>query len=578
MKTDMKKLCAAVFTAVIVSCVGATTCFSAPSLTARREADGTTTVKVVTDAKVPNYLLYILKPGTSAEQMVKPDGKLQGIYKLEQLKEGSPINAEYDLYTYSFSTENGDAPGEYLVIAVGEDLEAEDKAAQTRFVIPSAEEEASALAAVDASPVEATISEYQGKVWYVDFENEAYKANKNEVLASFAMLCDNPNCGGDVQQAFETACALTELKHAPSSQVYQILYACENDFGLTYCQEIRDKDDGFLKSFTDLRSDGSTNPLRTTTELNKLLRNAQGLSRINVAKRETVVDTLREFEDVFGLTKTLGGADDYKIAKEILVTEGNEYTSVAQVVTAVEKAVKNSTSSVDNKPSHSSTGGGSFGGGVMASGMDYTGAAMQNTMNDISPAEETDSAFRDLQGAEWAEGYIEYMNYAGIMTGDGNGKFRPDDPITREEFAKALLSALKITGDDFTVEKPMAFSDVDNDAWYYETVEIACRSGIVNGIDDITFGVGQLITREDAATMAIRARYTAKLAFRRMGDTVEFADRESIAGYALSAVTELQKAGILSGYEDGTFKPQNSITRAETAKLLYGMLDGLGKL
>ena len=574
MRKDMKKLCAAVFAAVTVLCVGATTCFSAPSLTARRETDGTTTVKIVTNKKAPNYLLYILKPGTSAEQMVNPNGKLQGIYKLEQLKEGSPVNAEYDLYTYSFSMEVGDTPGEYLVIAVGEDLEAGDKAAETRFVVSVPEDETKALIAVVAAPVEATLQEYQGKVWYVDFENEAYKANKNEVLTSFAEICKNPNCGGDVQLAFEIACALTELKHAPSSQIYQILYAHENDFGLAYCQEIRDKDDGFLKSFTDLRSDGNTNPLRTTTDLNKLLRNTQGLSRINAAKRETVVDILREFEDVFGLSETLSGAADYTIAKEILATAGNEYTSVAQVVTAVEKAVKNSAPSVDNKPSHSSSGGG----GITVSGTDYTGAAMSDIMNDISPVDEENSAFWDLKGAEWAEGYIEYMNYAGIMTGDGNGKFRPDDPITREEFAKALLSALKITGDDFTVEKPMAFSDVDGDAWYYEAVEIAYRSGIVNGIDDITFGVGQLITREDAATMVIRARYAAKLAFRRMGDTVEFADRESIAGYALSAVTELQKAGILSGYEDGTFKPQNSITRAETAKLLYGMLDGLGKL
>lgn len=579
MKTEMKKICAAVFTAVIVLCTGTAVCFAAPSLTARRDADGKTTVQVVTDTKAPDYLLYILKPGTAPGEMVQSDGTLRGLYKLEQMKEGSPVNAEYDRYTYSFFPEEGATAGEYRVIAVGADLNAEDRAAQTRFVIPSQEEEAKALTAISTAPTEATLREYQGKVWYVDFENETYQSNKSEVLASFAEICKSPSCGGEVQQAFETACALTELKHAPASEVYQLLYAYEHDFGLTYCKEIRNKEEGFLKSFTDLRSDGNTNPLRTTAELNRLLRCAEGLSCINAAKRETVVDTLREFEDVFGLTETLRGADDYAVAKEILATTGKEYTSVSQVVTAVQAAVKKQQNSSGNTQTSSPSGGrGTGGSGVSVGGMDYTGAATQDTMNGISPIEEENSGFCDLQGTQWAEGYIEYMNYAGIMTGDGNGSFRPNAPITREEFAKALLSALKITGDDTADAKPMTFSDVNADDWYYETVEIACRTGIVNGINETAFGVGQPITRQDAATMVTRARYAAKLAFRRMSDTVEFADQGEIAGYALSAVTELQRAGVLSGYEDGAFKPQNSITRAETAKLLYGMLDGLGKL
>lgn len=579
MKKDLKKLCVTAFAAVTALSVGAATCFAAPSLTAKRNADGTIAVNVVTDTKAPNYSLYILKPGTAADEMVQSDGTLQGLYKWEQLKEGSPVNAEYDRYSYSFAMEDGAAEGEYRVIAVGEDLNVEDKAAQTRFVVPAQTYEAEALSAIIAAPAEATLLEYQGKAWYVDFENEIYKANKSEVLASFAEICKSPSCGGDVQQAFETACVLTELKHAPASEVYRLLYAREHDFRLTYCMEIRDKDDGFLKSFTDLRSDGKTNPLRTTAELKTLLRHAEGLSRVNAAKRETVVDTIKEFEDVFGLTETLSGADSYAVAKEIQATAGNEYKSVAQVVTAVQNAVKKLQNPGGNTQTSSPSGGrGTGGGGVSAGGVDYTGAATQETMNNISPSEEENSDFLDLQDAQWAEGYIEYMNYAGIMTGDGNGSFRPNAPITREEFAKALLTALKITADDTASAKPITFSDVNTDDWYYKTVEIACRTGIVNGLDETAFGVGQPITRQDAATMVTRARYAAKLAFKKMADTVEFADQGEIAGYALSAVTELQKAGVLGGYEDGAFKPQNSITRAETAKLLYGMLDGLGKL
>ena len=578
----MKKLCAAAFAAMIALCMGAVTCFAAPSLTARRDADGTTTVKVVTDTESPNYLLYILKPGTAADEMVKPDGTVQGLYKLEQLKEGSPVNGEYDLYTYSFSMEPGDALGEYRVIAVGGDLEAGDKAAQKRFVAPAPEEEAKALTAVTAAPTEATLQEYQGRAWYVDFENEVYQANKSETLAAFAEICKNPDCGGEVQQAFETACALTELKHASTSQVYQLLYAGEEAFGLTYCKEIQAKDDGFLKSFIDLWADGATNPLLTTADLKNLLRRAEGLSRMNAAKRETAVDTLRELEDVFGLSETLSGVDGYAVAKEILATSGNEYTSVAQVVAAVQKAVKQLTNSDNDKPSYSPSGGRGTGGsgiGISAEGLDYTGAATPDTMNSISPAEKENPDFLDLQGAEWAEGYIAYMNYAGIMTGDGNGSFRPLDPVTREEFAKALLGALKITGvDDTAAAEPMTFRDVDPGAWYYETIALACQTRIVNGIEETAFGIGQPITRQDAAVMVVRGRNAAKLAFRKMADTAEFADQESIAGYALAAVTELQKAGVLSGYEDGAFKPQNPITRAETARLLYGMLDGLGKL
>ena len=103
--------------------------------------------------------------------------------------------------------------------------------------------------------------------------------------------------------------------------------------------------------------------------------------------------------------------------------------------------------------------------------------------------------------------------------------------------------------------------------WRYNGVV----NGVVNGIGNNKFGVGQKISRQDAAVMIQRAAKAKGITLGGEGN-LSFKDAKDIADYAKASVSELSNAKIINGFTDGTFKPNNSITRAETAKIVYSVI------
>lgn len=112
------------------------------------------------------------------------------------------------------------------------------------------------------------------------------------------------------------------------------------------------------------------------------------------------------------------------------------------------------------------------------------------------------SVFDDLTSAPWAAEAIEYLFSKDIVDGYGNGIYGVNDDVTREQFVKILISALKL---DLYDDAEVSFKDVDQNAWYMTYIKSAVKLGIVNGISDNEFGVGQPISRQDMVVMANRA-------------------------------------------------------------------------
>jgi hypothetical protein len=200
-------------------------------------------------------------------------------------------------------------------------------------------------------------------------------------------------------------------------------------------------------------------------------------------------------------------------------------------------------------------GGGTVSGGVVPSD-DGGGPTQGNTAKELP--------FTDLQGVEWAVDALTALSEARVISGTGGGKFEPNHHVTREEAAKMLAGAFGITGGNAN------FSDVTPDDWYYSYVTALCGAGIVNGLADGRFGAGEAITRQDFAAILYRAAQYGNIlrdAVRAYTPT----DAAQIADYAAEAVFTLCGAGIISGYEDGSFRPGLPVTRAEAAKLIYGV-------
>ncbi len=185
---------------------------------------------------------------------------------------------------------------------------------------------------------------------------------------------------------------------------------------------------------------------------------------------------------------------------------------------------------------------------------------------EAQPQASEKNTFSDVSSSHWAYSSINGLKELGVIDGRDDGSFGVDDAVTREEFIKMLLGAF---GKD-PEETESIFSDVDEDAWYAPYVNTAASMGIVSGIEDDIFGVGEKITRQDMAVLI--ARYLDKEGCDLNSSSVNaFIDDEAIADYAHDGVYALKNLGLISGMDDNSFMPQDNATRAQTAKILYSV-------
>ncbi len=179
---------------------------------------------------------------------------------------------------------------------------------------------------------------------------------------------------------------------------------------------------------------------------------------------------------------------------------------------------------------------------------------------DPSNPSNPEDGFIDMGGFDWASEAVNALAKEGIINGVGGNMFDPNGNITREEFAKIVVGVFGITG-----SADVTFEDVDASEWYAPYIAAAVEAGLITGESATYFGVGQNITREDMATILGRALDRTATA------GLNFTDAADVADYAANAVALLSELGIINGYEDGSFGPKATATRAEAAKMMYGV-------
>lgn len=178
------------------------------------------------------------------------------------------------------------------------------------------------------------------------------------------------------------------------------------------------------------------------------------------------------------------------------------------------------------------------------------------------PTEET--TFADVPAGHWAAEAIDYLKSVGAVNGKTETEFDPDGSVTRAEFTKMLVSLIDTEAAATGVE----FADCPADAWYTPYVAKAVAMGLVNGVSDTEFAPNSTISREDVCTIIGRfLNITAEIEDKEL----TFTDAADVAEYAARYVAYMAELGIVNGYADGSFGPKASITRAESAKVLYGL-------
>ena len=165
--------------------------------------------------------------------------------------------------------------------------------------------------------------------------------------------------------------------------------------------------------------------------------------------------------------------------------------------------------------------------------------------------------FNDI-AYHWAEQDITKAADNQWVTGYQNNSFRPDDSITRAEFVSILARLLNPEAVDITED---SYTDVGNH-WARDSIELLTAAGYINGYHG-RFRPDDEITRQEAATVLYRA-----LTEKPEQVTLPYADADEVAPWAKDAVGGMSYLGLLNGYDNGTFRPQGSLTRAECVRMV----------
>ena len=264
---------------------------------------------------------------------------------------------------------------------------------------------------------------------------------------------------------------------------------------------------------------------------------------------DSLVELLGDFADIVGLEKSNIDAD--VVSKLTGSYSGFDIEKLKDDMARLRK-------------SNDYTGGGGKGG----SGSGGHTLSMGNVTVPSTPdVPKTNDIFSDIGDCSWAKEAIEELYKKNIVSGIGNNLFNPHGAVLREEFVKMTSVLLNL---ELNEESESVFADINKDSWYAKYINAAYKNGIIGGISDSEFGVGNKITRQDIAVIIMRA---LKNKIAEVDETsLEFTDADSISDYAKEAVKTLCTLKVLNGYEDGTFRPTGFATRAETAKIIYSVM------
>ncbi len=171
--------------------------------------------------------------------------------------------------------------------------------------------------------------------------------------------------------------------------------------------------------------------------------------------------------------------------------------------------------------------------------------------------------FSDIEG-HWGEEYIKTLYYKQVISGYSDGRFGPNDPVTRAQILKMALLAFNhnVTSSD------SSFSDILSDAWYVDYVSYAKNQSIIDGYSDGTFKPDNYVDRAGAIKIILLA------AGLDVGTSTSPNFSDVLSSDWFAKYTAYAKAnGIIGGYSDGTYKGGQNISRAEVAKILAVMIE-----
>jgi len=181
----------------------------------------------------------------------------------------------------------------------------------------------------------------------------------------------------------------------------------------------------------------------------------------------------------------------------------------------------------------------------------------------ITEREDKTLPFVDVVEGDWCYDGVCGVYFGGIMSGFTPTRFEPNSLTNRAQIATVMYNI----ADRPSYSVKCSFIDVPDGYWAEDAISWATETGVMVGYDENYFGPQDNITREQLA--AVLWRYDGqKSAFVE----INFTDLQNFHQYSVPAVKWCLENGIVSGYNDGSFRPQNNATRAHIAVMMSKFL------
>ena len=506
-------------------------------------------VKITGNAKVGEMIsLWVLRPGIEHEAL-----KTAGFADYETVSYSDQTQALPDGFSFEFSMAPNDTKGEYTAVLDGGNISKKFK-----YIPP-----------IELSIYSDEINEANSTALAALLKNDPYVIQALMQFGSDNSVLSDLTSDSDIllwSEIFKEQGNFNSVNLNDISKRTNLIYKLNTDpdiYNIIQGNEaLLDMDDIYAKIHLDI-FDYSTQlndfiaskrKFLTVGVTKSIMSEGLALVLLNNTRWGAMGDMLEKYKIAypFNYSGSYSGLSEY-VCKAI---SGKNFTSLEAAKKAFEESLSNNTGGNVSIPS---TGGGGGGGGSVS-------GIIKSSENNFESINES-KAFSDLENVVWAQISIARLSEAGIVAGDGTGKFYPNDNVTREQFIKMLVLSFGL----YNADAQCTFTDVSKDHWAYSYIASAVESGIVNGVGDNQFGLERLITRQELAAMADRV--SKKAGYAADDKEPEFDDSDTIAEYAYDAVGRLSNAGIINGMGDNKFEPELFATRAQSAVIICRLLD-----
>ncbi|HIU57412.1 MAG TPA: S-layer homology domain-containing protein [Candidatus Ornithomonoglobus merdipullorum] len=523
---------------------------------------GKLTIQGTTEKPNETITLNILKPGVDIEQLYGENGE-SILHNDYTVTDGS------GRYVFNISIPEGTEKGQYIGYIGASSF---DSPEEFTLAYMSGEEYSEAIerlsaAAGDADEFKKVLSEIGSEIGFTNSLTDSVDADETAELLRNAVseLGLSTTDSGENKRIYDTVTVIQAFNENKMT-----------DFA-DYADSILIDNENTIGFYKDIISGGSGEQVFINAMSGK---NISGIDEFETALEDAVMISVARYPDGIGnIEKVLKEYKDRTGAKTESAKNANYSAVAGRTYSSVDALIEAFNDSVESNGSGGGSGsgggggstGGGGGGGSTGGGGGSVSSSHGNIASPINPSNPTAAElgikFEDLNSVPWAYEAISKLFSAGVISGRSETIFAPNDFVTREEFAKLVVTAFGFNDDNFTNN----YIDVPAGAWYEQYVCSATEHGICNGVGDSGFGVGANITRQDMCVMIYNA-------IKANGDSlasgeITFSDAADIAGYAAEAVGALANAGIVNGVGDNMFDPNGTATRAQAAVIINNALE-----